>query len=65
MNRRDVLRHIERQGCKFLREGSRHTIYFNPKTRQTSSIPRYREIVDVLVRKICKDLNIPPPFVQE
>jgi len=62
MRRREVLRHIEQNGCKFLREGARHTVYYNPQNRKTSTVPRHREIIDVLVRKICKDLDIRSPF---
>jgi len=29
MKRRDLLRHLEENGCQLLREGSRHTVYFN------------------------------------
>ena len=61
MKRRDVIRHLEQEGCKLLREGSRHTVYFNPKNSRTSTIPRHREILDLLARKICKDLGISPP----
>jgi hypothetical protein len=42
------------------REGSRHSIYWNPANRQTSAVPRHSEIVEKLARKICKDLGIPP-----
>jgi hypothetical protein len=61
MKRRDLLRHLEENGCELLREGSRHTIYFNRLTNKTSSIPRHTEIDDFLARKICRDLGIPSP----
>jgi mRNA interferase HicA len=51
------LRHLEKQGAVFLREGTRHTIY--RKGALKTEIPRRNEIVDELARKICKDLNIP------
>jgi mRNA interferase HicA len=51
------LRHLEKQGAVFLREGTRHTIY--RKGVLKTEIPRHNEIVDELARKICKDLNIP------
>ena len=65
MKRREVIRHLEQQGCRFLREGAKHTVYFNPKNRKTSTIPRHSEIVDFLVRKICKDLDILSLFNKE
>lgn len=61
MKRRDLLRHLSHCGCAFLREGSSHTVYWNPANRLTSSIPRHAEIGNALARKICKDLGIPPP----
>ena len=62
MRRRDLLSHVLQQGCTLLREGSRHSIYVNPTTNQTTSIPRHREINDFLARKICRDLGIPAPL---
>ncbi|HEX9276206.1 MAG TPA: type II toxin-antitoxin system HicA family toxin [Casimicrobiaceae bacterium] len=59
MKRADLLRHIERHGCVFLREGGRHSVYVNRAARKTSTVPRHREINDYLARKICKDLEIP------
>lgn len=61
MKRRDLLRHLERYGCEFLREGGNHTVYVNRKTRKCSTVPRHKEIIDFLARKICKDLEIPTP----
>jgi mRNA interferase HicA len=61
MKRVDLVRHLERCGCEFLREGDRHTVYVNPSARKSSTIPRHREINDFLARKICDDLHIPRP----
>ncbi|PIP16677.1 MAG: addiction module toxin, HicA family [bacterium (Candidatus Ratteibacteria) CG23_combo_of_CG06-09_8_20_14_all_48_7] len=61
MKRRDLLRHLERHGCEFLREGGNHSVYVNRRTRKSSTVPRHNEIIDFLARKICKDLEIPPP----
>jgi hypothetical protein len=30
-----------------------------PSTKQTSTIPRHKEVDDFLAKKICKDLGIP------
>lgn len=51
------MKHLEKHGGVFLREGTRHTIY--RKGVLKTEIPRHNEIVDELGRKICKDLNIP------
>ncbi len=61
MKRLDLIRHLEDQGCEFLREGSKHTVYVNRQTQKTSTVPRHREIHDLLARKICKDLQIDAP----
>ncbi|EKD51883.1 MAG: hypothetical protein ACD_62C00168G0002 [uncultured bacterium] len=58
MKRKQLIRHLEKQGCVFLREGANHTVYFNPKTRMTSTVPRHNEINDFLAKKICKDLGL-------
>ncbi|WP_373530373.1 type II toxin-antitoxin system HicA family toxin [Nostoc sp.] len=60
MKRRELIRHLEKNGCLFLREGGRHTIYYNLSNNRTSAVPRHTEIVDILAVKICKDLEIPP-----
>ena len=61
MKRREFLRHLEENGCVFLREGARHTVFLNPAQRKTSTVPRHTEILDALARKICKDLEIRLP----
>jgi len=48
MKRVDLIRHIEANGCAFLREGGRHTVYFNPISRKVSTVPRHREINDFM-----------------
>ena len=58
MKRKDLLRHLKSHGCLLHREGGKHSIYWNPADRKTSSIPRHTEIQDFLARKICKDLGI-------
>ena len=61
MKRRELIRHIESEGACFLREGANHTVYLNPASRKTSTVPRHVEVQDYLARKICKDLGILPP----
>lgn len=59
MKRKDLISHLEKHGCTFLREGSKHTIYVNSKVLKSSTIPRHNEINDLLAKKICKDLDVP------
>ena len=60
MNQRALIKHLEKHGCIFFRQGKKHIIYWNPSNRKTSAIPRHREIPNKLALKICKDLGIPP-----
>jgi hypothetical protein len=61
VRRRALIRHLIEHGCEELREGARHTVWWNPAKRQTSTVPRHTEILDDLARKICKDLGIRKP----
>ena len=61
MKRVDFIRHLESQGCRFLREGTNHTVYINPATRKISTVPRHREVNEFLCIKICKDLQVQRP----
>jgi predicted RNA binding protein YcfA (HicA-like mRNA interferase family) len=61
MKRTDLIRHLERHDCEFLREGSNHTVYWNPITRNSTTVPRHREVLEFTARKICRDLEIQEP----
>ena len=57
MKRSQLIKHLQTNGAWLLREGSRHSIYQRGSLK--SEVPRHKEIVDELARKICKDLDIP------
>jgi predicted RNA binding protein YcfA (HicA-like mRNA interferase family) len=61
VKRLDLIRHLEGHGCRLLREGGSHSVYWNPAVRKASTVPRHREIDDNLVRHICRDLEVPRP----
>ena len=61
MKRIDLIRHILKAGCVFVREGGNHSVFYNPLYRRTSIVPSHSEVNDFLAKKICKDLGIPPP----
>ena len=61
MKRIDLIRHLEKHGGEFLRQGSNHTVYVSRKARRSSAVPRHREVNDFLARKICDDLLVPRP----
>ncbi len=58
MKRRELLKQLKKEGCKLLRNGSRHDIYINPKTGQKQPIPRHSEIDNTLAKHIKKYLGI-------
>ncbi len=58
MKRIDFIRHLVNEGCIFVREGAKHSVYFYPLTRRSSTIPCHSEIEKFLARKICRDLGI-------
>ena len=39
MKRLDLVRHLERNGCEFLREGGNHTIYVNRAKKRFPPFP--------------------------
>ena len=61
MKQHELIRHLLTHGCLLLRDRGKHTVYVNPVNRQTSAVPRHREINEYLARKICQDLGIPNP----
>jgi predicted RNA binding protein YcfA (HicA-like mRNA interferase family) len=61
LKRRDLVRHLEANGCELLREGANHSVYVNRSAHKTSTVPRHREINELLARKICHDLEVPEP----
>ncbi|MGO8747255.1 MAG: type II toxin-antitoxin system HicA family toxin [Thermoguttaceae bacterium] len=61
MRRRDLVRHIERNGCHLEREGARHSIYRNPANGICAAVPGHREMKETTARTICDQLGIPRP----
>ena len=61
MKRRELVRHLNKQGCRFVREGHRHSWWENPALHRRSAIPRHVEINERLARKICRDLGVEAP----
>jgi len=61
VKRHDLVRHLQHNGCELLREGRKHSWWINRANNRRSSVPRHNEISDDLVRKICRDLDVPKP----
>ncbi|MDP2864068.1 MAG: type II toxin-antitoxin system HicA family toxin [bacterium] len=58
MKRKDLIRHLLKEGCVCIREGAKHSVFLNSLPKKTSTVPRHNEIDDFLAKKICKDLGI-------
>lgn len=56
MKRRQLLRELEEKGCRLLRAGSRHDIYWNPLTGKRQPVPRHMEVDEHLARHIRRHL---------
>lgn len=57
MKRRDLIKKLEEMGCVFIRHGSKHDWYQNPKTKVSQPVPRHREIKEQLARHIIRTLS--------
>jgi mRNA interferase HicA len=60
MKRAKLIDHLQEHGCVLLREGGKHSIYKNPRNNKRTAVGRHRELSDLLCKKICKQLGIPP-----
>ena len=58
MKLKDLVKHLEKNGCLFARQGGSHTVYKNVATGKMTTVPRHREIKANLAKKICDDLGI-------
>ena len=56
MKRVDLVKRLEKGGCKLFRHGAKHDIYFNPEKGLSQPVPRHREINERLAKKIIRDL---------
>jgi predicted RNA binding protein YcfA (HicA-like mRNA interferase family) len=54
-------KHLRLHGCQFVREGRAHSIWENPANERQTTVPRHREINEITVLNICKQLDIPTP----
>jgi len=61
MKRNKLIKHLEKHGCYLLREGSGHSLFFNPLNNAISTVPRHSEAKKFTSQKICKDLGIEIP----
>lgn len=60
MKRKDLIRHLNENGCILLREGGKYSVFQNPVNQKEIPVTRHMEIADFAAKKICKELEIPP-----
>ena len=53
MKRRDIIKALEAEGYKFLREGSEHTAYYKP-SKPIEMVPRHREVNETTAKEILR-----------
>ena len=58
MKRVDLIRHLVKNGCVFIREGAKHSVFFNPLIKRSSTVPRHKDVDNFLAEKICRDLGV-------
>lgn len=57
MKRRELIARLEGAGCRLLRHGAKHDIYYSLGTGKSQPVPRHVEINERLARKILRDLT--------
>ena len=57
MKKRDLEKKLRVAGCYLKREGASHSIWINPKTGITETVPRHTEVKENLAKKILKSLG--------
>lgn len=60
MKRKIFIKYLYENGCVFDREGAEHSVFLNPTTNKSSTVPRHNELDNILAKKICADLGINP-----
>jgi predicted RNA binding protein YcfA (HicA-like mRNA interferase family) len=57
MKRTELIKLLAAKGAVFVRHGSNHDIYVQPKNGNMEPVPRHNEIKEFMVRKIIKNLS--------
>ena len=57
MKRTELVKRLNELGAVFVRHGSNHDIYVQPKNGNTEPVPRHNEIKEYIARKILKNLS--------
>jgi predicted RNA binding protein YcfA (HicA-like mRNA interferase family) len=57
MKKNQLLKILKQYGCKFVRHGSEHDKYIQPKTGKVDYVPRHSDITEPTAWKIIKNLS--------
>jgi predicted RNA binding protein YcfA (HicA-like mRNA interferase family) len=57
MKRTELIKLLATKGAVFVRHGSNHDIYMQPKNGNTEPVPRHNEIKEFMAKKIIKNLS--------
>ena len=60
MKRAELEKVLRQHGCQIGREGRKHTLWVNPATGQTSTVPRHTEVKRNTARGILEAPSIDP-----
>ncbi len=55
------IKHLNNHDCSLLREGSKHSVWINNTTRKQSTVPRHKELSDLMCDIISRQLGISKP----
>jgi mRNA interferase HicA len=61
MKRAKLIKHLTKNGCYLLREGAKHSVFYNSISEKISTVPRHPEVKQFTAEKICKDLDVSIP----
>jgi mRNA interferase HicA len=60
VKRRDLIRHLEANGFRLLREGGSHSIYANDV--KVVPVKRHKQFDRITANEICKQAGVAPKF---
>ncbi len=60
VKRRDLIRHLEANGFRLLREGASHSIYTNDV--KVVPVKRHKQFDRITANEICKQAGLAPKF---
>ena len=60
VKRRDLIRYLERNGFKLLREGSKHSIYSDGE--KALPLKRHKQFDRITANELCKQAGLDPRF---